>query len=191
MQNDAHSRDGRNAKRELTRTAAATVAVMVLILALGFIGNQLYVIEEQLAENPLKADWEAVMLPADVVAKGRAMYVPAYSHIYARGAAVTRLAVTLSLRNTDPEHSIRIDRVRYFDGDGKPLRDLVEAPIVLGPMQTDSHLIEADKVRGGSGANFVVEWSAQETINPPIIEAVMIGDGGLAFTSRGEPIERH
>jgi hypothetical protein len=191
MQNGEQKAGGRDAKRELIRTAAATGAVMVLILALGFIGNQLYVIEEQLAESPLKADWEAVMLPADLVAKGRAVYVPAYSHIYARGAAVIPLAVTLSVRNTDPEHPIRIDRVRYFDGDGKLLRDLVDQPIVLGPMQTDSHLVEADKIRGGSGANFVVEWSAQETINRPIIEAVMIGDGGLSFTSRGESIERH
>jgi hypothetical protein len=191
MQNGEHPVGHRKAKRELIRTAAATLAVMVLILVLGFIGNELYEIEGQLAESLLKPDWEAVTLPADVVARGRAVYVPAYSHIYARGGAVTPLAVTLSVRNTDPDHPIRIDRVRYFDGDGKPLRELVDRPLLLAPMQTDSHLVETEEIRGGSGANFVVEWSAQETINAPIIEAVMIGDGGLSFTSRGEPIERH
>ena len=176
--------------RGVIKTAFATVAAMVLILALGFIGNRLNDIEEQLAYSyPLVTD-SVGSLPADVVAKGRAVYVPAYSHIYARGGAAILLETTLSVRNTDPEHQMRLDRVRYFDGDGKPLRQLTDGPVVLAPMQTLSYLIEGRDRGGGSGANFVVEWSAADVLNRPIIEAAMIGPNGLSFKSRGEPIDR-
>ena len=190
MKNDQFSVGKDASSRSLIKTALATVAVMLLILALGFIGNRLSEIEEQLAfSHPVASDAIAI-LPVGLVAKGRAVYVPAYSHIYVQGGEATLLETTLSVRNTDPEHPMRIDRVRYFDSDGKPLRELTDGPNVLGPMQTLSYLVEERDRSGGSGANFVVEWSAADAINRPIIEAVMIGAGGLSFKSRGEPIER-
>ncbi|MCF7985696.1 MAG: DUF3124 domain-containing protein [Thiohalocapsa sp.] len=175
----------------LLKTALATIAVIILILALGLIGNQLYEIEEQLARDVPLAVAEGASLPAHVVVGGRAVYVPAYSHIYTGQGTPTPLAVTLSVRNTDPEHAIRIERVRYFDGEGRQLREMTEdGPVALKPMQTHALLIEQQQGGGGSGANFLVEWSAEETVNRPIIEAIMVGDGGLSFKSRGEPIER-
>jgi hypothetical protein len=178
-------------RRELIRTSLATAVVLVLIIGLGLIGGQLHDIEEQLAFRTPAATGLPATLPADVVAKGRAVYVPAYSHIYSSSGAAVLLATTLSVRNTDPEHPIRIDRVHYFDGDGDLIRELAEDPLLLQPMQTVSFLIEEKDTTGGSGANFVVEWSAQKEINRPIIEAIMIGDAGLSFKSRGEPIDRH
>ncbi len=49
-------------------------------------------------------------------------------------------------------------------------------------------------IEGGSGANFIIEWSADGEVNPPIAEAVMIGtdkNHQMSFTSRGEPIVRY
>jgi hypothetical protein len=179
-----------DSRRELIRSSVGTAVALLLIIGMGFIGNQLYEIEEQLAFSAPAAPGLAASLPADTVAKGRAVYVPGYSHIYSSGGAGMLLETTLSVRNTDPEHPILIDRVRYFDGDGNLIRELAEEPLVLRPMQTVSFLVEQQDTAGGSGANFVVEWSAQERINRPIIEAIMIGDGGLSFKSRGEPIDR-
>ena len=51
-------------------------------------------------------------------------------------------------------------------------------------------IAERDKA-GGSGANFIVEWTATQPVTVPIIEAVMIGtqtQQGISFTSRGQVI---
>jgi hypothetical protein len=125
--------------------------------------------------------------------RGRSVYVPAYSHIYSRGGQPFLLEVTLSVRNTDPERPIRIDRVRYHDTQGSLIRELGEQPLTLAPLQTASYLVEKRDLEGGSGANFVVDWSAEEAVNPPIFEAVMIGvdrTHNISFTSRGQPIAR-
>ena len=189
MPND-NRQSGSSARRELIISVVATILVMVLILVLGLMGNKLNELEEQIQFSaPVGLDG-AVRLPAEMIADGQAVYVPAYGHIYARGGQAARLESTLSVRNTDPEHPMRVDRVRYFDSDGRVLRELAEEPLLLGPMQTANYLVKEHE-SGGSGANFVVEWSGQESLNRPIIEAIMVGPDGLAFTSRGEAIKRH
>ncbi len=174
--------------RHLLLPIVGSVVAIGLILMLGFIANQLIEIEETIAFRPPLAG--PAVLPTDIVTKGRAVYVPAYSHIYRQGGAAMPLETTLSVRNTDPAHPLRIDQVRYSDTDGKAIRELVEDPVVLGPLQTASYLVEKGDRSGGSGANFIVEWSAQQELNPPIIEAIMIGREGVSFTSRGVPVER-
>ncbi len=176
--------------RSLLLPMLGSIVAIGLIVLLGFIANRLIEIEETIAFRPPQPSG-ALVLPPDLVAKGRAVYVPAYSHIYRQGGEATPLENTLSVRNTDPENPLRIDQVRYFDTEGTPIRDLADQPIVLGPLQTASYLVGKDDRGGGSGANFIVEWSAQREINPPIIEAIMIGVDGVSFTSRGVPIERH
>lgn len=71
--------------------------------------------------------------------------------------------------------------------------ETIEDRLSSQPLQTASYLVEKRDVEGGSGASFIVEWSAEAAVNPPIIEAVMVGVGkihNLAFTSRGQPIAR-
>jgi hypothetical protein len=171
-------------RRELILSSIAAVAAIVLVALVLAISNHLRELDERIADGMAGA------LPATVVAKGRAVYVPAYAHIYTGAGEPVLLATTLSVRNTDPEHALRIERVRYFDGAGEVLREYADEPPILAPMQTQSYRIEQQDASGGSGANFLVEWSAEETVNRPIIEAIMIGDGGLSFTSRGVPIDR-
>ena len=185
------SGSGDNGKRStLLLPIIGSVVAIGLILLLGFIANRLIEIEETIAFRPPQPSG-ALVLPPDLVAKGRAVYVPAYAHIYRHGGEAMQLENTLSVRNTDPQNPLRIDQVRYVDTDGKPIRELADQPIVLGPLQTASYLVEKGDRSGGSGANFIVEWSAQKEINPPIIEAIMIGVDGVSFTSRGVPIARH
>jgi hypothetical protein len=184
MQSREQSDSRPQSRRELLVASVAAVAAAALIGTAVYITGQLQDLDEKLAGG------DAGALPASVVAKGRAVYVPAYAHIYTGAGEPMLLATTLSVRNTDPEHDLSIDRVRYFDGDGVVLREFAEEPRSLAPMQTESYRIEQQDAAGGSGANFVVEWSADETINRPIIEAVMIGDAGVSFTSRGTPIDR-
>lgn len=124
----------------------------------------------------------------------RAVYVPAYSHIYhgSEGEAY-QLTTTLSVRNTDPERSITLRAVRYYDTRGEIARRFLDEPRRLGPLGTVGYVVEEADTTGGSGANFIVEWSSEEPVSPPVIEAVMISTRsgrGVSFTSRGVPIER-
>jgi hypothetical protein len=176
----------------MTLSILGAIGMVAIMVAMFYVGSRLETIEDQLRFRPPQprpggAPW------VPTTSTGRAVYVPAYSHIYSRGGQPFLLEVTLSVRNTDPELPIRIDRVRYHNTQGSLIRELGEAPLTLAPLQTASYLVEKRDIAGGSGANFIVEWSADEAVNPPIVETVMIGvdtSHNLSFTSRGQPIAR-
>ena len=139
----------------------------------------------------------ALSLPAPSAAeielsKGQTSYVPAYSHIYGGNRErLILLAVTLSIRNTDAKNAITITSVEYFGTKGELLRQYLENPLALKPFESTRYVVPQKDKSGGSGANFVVKWKSDKSVNPPIIESVMIGvDGqqGISFTSRGQAI---
>jgi len=123
------------------------------------------------------------------LSKGQTVYIPAYSHIY-HGSKETPLllSVTLSLRNTDMKHAITVTAVNYHDTKGVLVKEYLQKAMVIGPLSSERFIVPQDDNSGGSGANFIVEWAAQQQVNPPIIEAVMIGTQsqlGISFSSRG------
>ena len=124
---------------------------------------------------------------------GQTIYVPIYSHVYHDdGKKAFNLAATLSIRNTDLENPIVITFVRYYDTNGKLLRQYLEQAIQLGALASTDFVIDTTDTSGGAGAKFIVEWIAQTEVSEPIIEAVMIGSGyqqGISFISSGKAIE--
>ena len=122
------------------------------------------------------------------------VYVPVYSSIYAgKGVLRSDLAVTLSIRNTSFSEAIVVRDVSYFDTDGKLVSRFVEQSHQLGPMTTVEFFIDETDIRGGTGANFLVDWAAGAAVSEPVIEAVMIGAigaKGFSFVSRGVTTER-
>ena len=123
---------------------------------------------------------------------GQIVYVPIYSHIYSglKGRPF-ELAATLSIRNTDPKHPIMLMSVKYFDSDGKLVKEYLDQPAELKAMATTRYILTEGDTTGGSGANFLVKWQSKTKINPPLIEAVMIGTRsgqGISFVSRGQVI---
>lgn len=123
---------------------------------------------------------------------GQTVYVPVYSHIYSGNRERTfDLAVILSIRNTDMTESISLAAVDYYDSQGMLVKHYLESSQVLGPMGSIRYVVKESDTSGGSGANFVVKWKAENTVNPPVIESVMIGtqsQQGISFTSRGQVI---
>ena len=80
---------------------------------------------------PLFAD-EKTMLT-----DGQTIYVPAYSHIYSGNREHPfLLAVTLSIRNIDPKHPIKITVVDYYETQGKRLKKYLNEPRILKPMES-------------------------------------------------------
>lgn len=127
------------------------------------------------------------------LAQGQDIYVPAYSHIY-HGNKETPLllSVTLSIRNIDPNNSITITKVDYFETAGALVKQYISKPLTLGPLGSERFIVPQKDNTGGSGANFIVTWKSDNPTNPPIIESVMIGTQsqlGISFTSRGQPLQ--
>lgn len=127
------------------------------------------------------------------LSEGQTLYVPVYSHIYSGLKGRTfDLAATLSIRNTDPKYPINLVSVKFYDTDGKLLKDYVSEPVRLNALVSTRYIIKEAEIGGGSGANFMVTWKSEKKVNPPIIEAIMIGTKsgqGISFVSRGQVIE--
>jgi hypothetical protein len=123
---------------------------------------------------------------------GQTIYVPIYSHIYSGvKARPFDLAATLSIRNTNLKSSLTLISVRYYDSEGKLVKDYLDSPTTLGALASTRYTITEDDKAGGSGANFIVIWTSKQKINPPIIEGVMIGTHsgqGISFVSRGQVV---
>jgi hypothetical protein len=126
------------------------------------------------------------------LSKGQLIYVPAYSHIYTGDREMPFLVtITLSIRNIDPHHQIKITLVDYYETQGNLLKKYIDKPKILKPLESLRYVIPERDKSGGSGANFMVAWQSDKFVNPPIIESIMIGtqsQQGVSFTSRGREI---
>ena len=127
------------------------------------------------------------------IVTGQRLYVPAYSVVYSESEDQTwDMTVTLSIRNTNLDKPILIDSVQYFDTNGQLVTDYVESPLQLAPMATTEYVIERTDDKGGTGANFIVVWGAEEPVYEPVVEAVMIstaGTQGLSLLSPARVLE--
>lgn len=136
--------------------------------------------------SPNVAEADRIELSASTT--GQRVYVPVYSHIYFQGGRPLLLETTLSIRNTSPESPITINTVDYYDTSGELVREYLDAPIQLQPLATTEFLVERSDAEGGSGANFIVEWVAGQSVNEPLVETVMVGINGpqaISFSRTG------
>lgn len=119
------------------------------------------------------------------------VYVPVYSRLFLSKASIWEMATSLSIRNTDPDQSLIVYEINYFDTAGELLEQYIETPHELDPMATVTLTLPQWDKRGGSGANFLVRWSGDADINTPIIEVVMAGTRGtqsFSFIRAGQVI---
>jgi hypothetical protein len=124
---------------------------------------------------------------------GQTVYVSIYSHIYSGlKARPFDLAAILSIRNTDINQAVTIVSAKYYDSDGRLLKEYLNEPLQLKALASTRYIIKEGDKAGGSGANFIVKWKSEKKVNPPIIEAVMIGTHsgqGISFVSRGQVLK--
>jgi hypothetical protein len=119
--------------------------------------------------------------------------VPVYSSVaMSQGKVRADFSVTLSIHNASESRPLVLKRIAYFDTAGKMVESYLKAPIALKPFSTVEVFIPTTDVRGGTGANFAVDWAATGEIAEPAVEALMvgsIGSGHYAFISQGRPIK--
>lgn len=130
-------------------------------------------------------------------AQGQRVYLPIYSHMLygnlgrSGKASQVLLSALVSIRNTDGKRPIRILSARYFDTQGAMLAERVPAPVVVPPYGTFEVFVDLHDASGGSGANFVIKWEAEQPVSPPLIQALHANmDGGKAviFLTQSVPL---
>ncbi len=153
----------------------ATITLLIVLAGFLYLSGRLQTIEKRL--QPFL--------------DSRTLYVPASSHVYSQGGQPLLLEVTLIVRNTDPKTNLTLTRADYYDTKGEQLRRYVTAPRQLTPLQSVSFVVEKTDYKGGSGANFIVEWDADVPIARPVVEATMIGadrEYQISFVRDGVPM---
>jgi hypothetical protein len=94
----------------------------------------------------------------------------------------------VSLRNISPNDSIYILKADYFNNKGDLIKEYLNEPIYLKPLETIDIVIDEANTEGGTGGNFVFNWAIRNKHHEPLFEAVMIstsGQQGLSFVTRG------
>jgi hypothetical protein len=132
------------------------------------------------------------------LSSGQALYLPVYSHLYhgeiqpkTGKPSMTLVSTHVSVRNTDPKERIRLTSARYYNTDGKLLRDYLQAPQIIPPLGTYELFVPRTDSSGGSGANFIIDWTAEKPVNSPLVEALHADireARTLLFTTTGRPL---
>lgn len=141
-----------------------------------------------------------VVLAADepTLLAGQTIYLPVYSHVYHGNLdkdgipQQTLVSTHVSVRNTDPKTPIRLVSARYYDTQGKLVRSYLSTPVTVPALGTYELFVPRTDTAGGSGANFLIEWTAETAANTPVIEALHADireARTLMFVTTGQPIK--
>ncbi|MDA9433933.1 DUF3124 domain-containing protein [Bradyrhizobium sp. CCBAU 51627] len=167
---------------------SAGIVAAMLLCPLAFIGPaaaQPKANLEQTFADSLQA------MPKEELAVSGGFYVPAYSSVaMSHGKLRVDFSVTLSVHNASETQALVVRRIAYFDTAGKQVESYLKAPVAVKPLASISVFIPTDDVRGGTGANFIVDWAAASEIAEPVVEALMVGgvaNAHYAFISQGRP----
>ncbi|MCG2419866.1 DUF3124 domain-containing protein [Aequorivita sp. F47161] len=120
-------------------------------------------------------------------------YLSIYSHIYSISMEKSQnLTAMVSLRNVSDTDTIYITKSDYYNTKGELIRSYFKKPIFLNPLETVEIIIDETDNHGGSGANFIFEWTTESTTPEPYFEAIMTSlrsSQGLSFTTVGRRVE--
>lgn len=113
------------------------------------------------------------------LSSGQSLYLAIYSHLYHGDVhpktgkpSETLVSTHVSIRNTDTATPMKVTAARYYNTEGKLLREFLPRPQSIPPLGTYELYVPRSDSSGGSGANFIIDWSAEKAINTPIVEAL-------------------
>jgi len=138
------------------------------------------------------------VLAGEPAAPGRSqlLYLPVYSHVWygdkdKGGPYKAMMSALISIRGTDPAKPVRVKSARYYSTEGKLLAEYLSKPRLLPPLGTIELLVERREDKGGSGANFLIEWEADGPVSPPLVQAVHVSvqaQRGLSFITEAREV---
>jgi hypothetical protein len=164
--------------------------IIPILLAIGFISceNPIPIRTDLPEENDWSHRIATIKTPDSLLIKG-STYLPIYSEIYQRNQNFTfDLTATVSIRNISIADTIYLYKADYYNTHGELIHKYFDYPVYVKPMETLEIVVDEDDKKGGTGANFVFDWSVKKNSLIPFFEAVMIsttGQQGLSFTTQG------
>jgi hypothetical protein len=143
-------------------------------------------------QPPVFFNIETLKIPDGGVRKlrGQVLYMPIYSNIPYTEKKKYDLSAFLAVHNTDLTQKIKITKVTLFNTNGMVVKNFLLEEHLLNPFATAIFTIPRQD-QSGTGANFLVEWIAEQPVNEPLIESVMkdlSGNLGISFLSPGKVI---
>lgn len=184
-------------QRATGRAAVMAALVVGLAIALGLLAFERHADRDEARQTGIHRDGDPALtsraslipVPAGPAVVSGSVYVPAYAALrFGAGAASIEFATTLSIHNVSRTAPLILDRIDYHATDGSLVQRYLAEPVALKPLGTFEVFVAAEDTRAGSGANFLIDWSARDRVEPPITEAVMIGAIGntsYSFVSVG------
>lgn len=165
---------------------------IIRILLIAFLIQSCQEKQEISSIDPINWSKRKVIHPLnDSIIKGTT-YLSIYPQIYSQTEHKTHnLTATVSMRNTNRNDSIFIEKAEFFDTKGKLIRTYFEQTIYIAPMETVEIVIDEIDSDGGTGSNFLFDWKIRPNSNEPFFEGIMIstyGQQGLSFTTSGKRI---
>lgn len=143
--------------------------------------------------NPVNWQKRMIDIPTRDSLETGMSYLSIYSHIYSFTEHRSQdLTVTVSMRNTNRRDTIYINHAEYYHTSGELIRTYFKHPVFIAPMETVEIIIDEVDREGGSGANFMFDWTMKAGLHEPFFEAVMIsvaGSQGLSFITQGRRVE--
>lgn len=144
--------------------------------------------------NPVDWDKRTITSTLHDSLQNGTSYLSVYSQIFSQTEYRTHgLTATVSMRNTNRTDTIYINKAVYYDSKGNPIRTYFEQPIFIAPLETVEIVIDEKDREGGTGANFLFDWSLPKDANEPLFEGIMIstsGQQGLSFTTQGQKLKK-
>lgn len=145
-------------------------------------------------------DFDVSSLQSDIIpvkrVSGQLLYMPVYSNVpYEIDTIMFDMSAFVAIHNTDLSTNIFLTKVLYFNQEGKLVDDFLQGnKIELKPLCTKEFYISYED-KSGTGANFLIEWTADSLVNDPLVESVTIclkPNNTVAILSKGKIIsERH
>lgn len=78
----------------------------------------------------------------------------------------------LKVRNTSLTDSIYVNRVDYYDSEGRLLTTMIDSTLLVKPMAT-SEIVVSNKQFKESGDNLIVEWLSN-SLSKPMVQAILV-----------------
>jgi hypothetical protein len=123
--------------------------------------------------------------------RGQLVYMPIYSNVpYYDAHLRFDLSAFVAIHNTDLHHPIKLTKVLFFNNNGDLVANYLTNDTLIHALGAGNFFIP-ERDQSGTGANFLIEWTADTLVNEPLIESVMLGltgGQGLSFLSQGKVI---
>jgi hypothetical protein len=124
--------------------------------------------------------------------KSQTVYMPC-STSYMAGDHSFNVKATIFIHNTDPNQSINIVKMDFYNTSGKLVEQYLQQPLKLNPSAaTYIHVKNPLTGKEGMAAHFVIQWQAETKVVEPLMRTLMLGSAGTrgySFTTQPRVIQ--